>query len=208
MADGQLTEEAFHNRVGGERLSARQIDELIGLARGIACDGIVRQAEAEFLQKWLATNMAISDQPVVRTLFQRVNEVLADGALDSDEAADLLHTLNCFSNRDFELGEVLKSTSLPLCKPPPAPLLFRGQNYCFTGTFNYGPRGLCEGAIVDRGGKCGSLTQKTNVLVIGVYATESWKHSSFGNKILKAVEMRDEGIPIAIISEEYWAKYL
>lgn len=34
------------------------------------------------------------------------------------------------------------------------------------------------------------MAQKTNVLVIGVYATESWKHSSFGNKILKAVEWR------------------
>lgn len=208
MASGQLTEEAFHNRVGGERIAARQIDELIGLARGIACDGVVRQSEAEFLQKWLAANASISDQPVVRTLYQRVNEVLADGVLDSEEAADLLHTLNCFSDRDFELGEVLKSTSLPLCDPPPTPLLFKGQSYCFTGTFNYGSRSLCEGAVAERGGKAGSLTQKTNVLVIGLYATESWKHSSFGNKILKAVEMRDEGIPIAIVSEEHWVRYL
>ena len=208
MAGTQLSEEAFHNRVGGERIAARQIDELIGLARGIACDGIVGQAEVEFLQKWLAANASISDQPVVRTLYRRVNEVLVDGVLDSDEAADLLHTLNCFSDRDFELGEVLKSTSLPLCEPPPTPLLFQGQSYCFTGTFNYGSRGLCEQAVVERGGKAGSLTQKTNVLVIGLYATESWKHSSFGNKILKAVDLRDEGIPIAIVSEEHWVRYL
>lgn len=40
------------NRVGGERISARQIDELIGLARGITADGMLHQSEVEFLQKW------------------------------------------------------------------------------------------------------------------------------------------------------------
>ena len=40
------------NRVGGERISARQIYELIGLARGIAADGMLNQSEVEFLQKW------------------------------------------------------------------------------------------------------------------------------------------------------------
>jgi hypothetical protein len=39
------------NRVGGERISARQIYELIGLARGIAADGMLNQSEVEFLQK-------------------------------------------------------------------------------------------------------------------------------------------------------------
>ena len=200
-------DEAFYNQVGGPRISSRQIDELIGLARGVAADGQVNQAEAEFVQKWLAANADISDQPVIRTLYHRVNEILADGVLDADEAADLLATLNAFSNRDFELGEVLKAPSLPLCAPPPA-LTFVDRKYCFTGTFNYGGRRDCEAAVIDRGGIAGSLTQKTDVLVIGVYATESWKHSSFGNKILKAVDMRDEGVPIAIVSEEHWAGFL
>jgi len=57
-------------------------------------------------------------------------------------------------------------------------------------------------------GSCAGLSQKTNVLVIGVYATESWKHSSFGNKILKTSEWRDAGLPIAIVSEKHWVRYL
>ncbi|WP_235982964.1 hypothetical protein [Sphingomonas albertensis] len=52
------------------------------------------------------------------------------------------------------------------------------------------------------------MTQKTDVLVIGLYATESWKHSSFGNKILKAADMRAEGVPITIVSEEHWVGHL
>lgn len=199
--------ETLHNRFGEDRIASRQIDELIGLARGIAADGMINIREAEFLQKWLAANQGISDQPMIRVLFARVSEMLGDNMLDTEESAELLDTLNRFSNRDFELGEVLKSTTLPFCRPAPE-LAFAGRSYCFTGTFSYGQRKHCEAAVLERGALCTSLTQKTDVLVIGVYATESWKHSSFGNKILKATEWRDAGKPIHIVSEEHWASHL
>lgn len=195
------------NRLGGDRIAARQVDELVGLARGLAADGDLNQIEVEFLQKWLAANAAVSDQPLIRTLFDRITEVLADGVVDAEEKAALLETLNSFSDRTFELGEVLKSSSLPLCDPAPS-LQFEGRSYCFTGTFIFGQRKDCERAVLERGGLCGSLTQKTNVLVIGAYATESWKHSSFGNKILKATAWREEGLPIAIVSEQHWSAHL
>jgi len=200
-------DDSLVNRLSGPRIQSRQIDELIGLARGVAADGHLNLAEAEFLQKWLAANADISDQPVVRVLYNRINEVLADGHLDDAEARDLLSTLNEFSNGDFELGEVLKATTLPLCDPAPD-LTFEGKRYCFTGTFNFGPRRACEYAVAQRGGWAGSLTKETNVLVIGVYATDSWKHSSFGNKIIRACEMRDVGDPISIVSEEHWTRYI
>ncbi|UVO51544.1 BRCT domain-containing protein [Sphingomonas sp. SUN019] len=201
-----MTEERF-NLIGNDRITSRQIDELVGLARGVAADGTLNQAEIEFLQKWLAANMAISNQPMIARLYHRINAVLADGIADAEECRDLLDTLNSFSSRDFELGEVLKSTSLPLCDPAPT-LDFSGRRYCLTGTFNFGQRADCEAAVTWRGGVCGSLTQKTNVLVIGMYATESWKHSSFGTKIVKAVDFREAGIPIAIVSEDHWARHL
>ena len=202
-----MTEEQRLNFVGQDRITSRQVDELVGLARGIAADGSVNRAEVEFLQKWLAANLAISDQPLIRRLYTRVNEVLADGIADADECRDLLDTLNSFASRDFELGEVLKSSSLPLCDPAPS-LRFTGRRYCFTGTFNFGQRKACEAAVVERGGDAGSLTQRTNVLVVGMYATESWKHSAFGTKIIKAVDMRESGVPICIVSETHWAGHL
>jgi len=200
-------DEALRNKLGQDRIASRQVDELIGLARGIAADGTINLPEAEFLQKWLAANQAVSDQPMIRVLFQRVSEMLSDNVLDTDESSELLDTLNRFSNRDFELGEVLKSTTLPFCDPAPV-LQFENQSYCFTGTFSYGQRKHCEAAVVERGAICSTLTQKTNILVIGLYATESWKHSSFGNKILKATEWRNAGKPIRIVSEQHWVSHL
>ena len=202
-----MIEEQFHNRVGTDRITSRQIDELVGLARGVAADGTINQAEVEFLQKWLAANVSISNQPMIHKLYARINDILADGVADRDECRDLLGTLERFSGHDFELGEVMKATTLPLCDPAPV-LAFRGRRYCFTGTFNFGGRKDCEGAVTGRGGSCGSLTQKTDVLVIGMYATESWKHSSFGTKIAKAVDYRAAGQPIVIVSEDHWARHL
>jgi NAD-dependent DNA ligase len=200
-------EEALLNKLGDDRITSRQIDELIGLARGLAADGDLNQPEVEFLQKWLAANLAVSQQPLIRTLYHRIDAVLADGVVDEDEKSTLLDTLNSLSDRDFELGEVMKPASLPLCDPAPA-LTFEGRVYCFTGTFIFGQRKDCERAVAERGGLAGSLTQKTDVLVIGAYATDSWKHSTFGNKILKASAWRDEGRPIAIVAEQHWSAHL
>ena len=200
-------DEATLNRLNGDRLQSRQVDELVGLARGLIADGAINSAEVAFLEKWLVTNLALSHQPLIATLYERVRQILSDGVVDPEECADLLATLTSFTAEDTELGEAGKSTSLPLCNPAPL-LKFDGATYCFTGTFKFGQRRHCEQATKVRGAECGSLTRKTNFLVIGAYATESWKHSSFGNKILKAAEMRSAGIPIGIVAEEHWARYI
>lgn len=200
-------DDEFKNRVGGDRIASRQIDELIGIARGVAADGALNQKEVEFLQKWLAASEVVSNHPVIRTLYTRIDEALSDGNLDSDECTDLLDTLEKLSSRDFELGEVLKSTTLPLCDPAPN-VVFIDRQFCFTGTFLFGQRKFCEKEVEARGGRCSGLNRKVDFLVIGHYATESWKHSSFGNKIISAVEWRECGVPISIVSEEHWFQHL
>ena len=195
------------NRVNSDRLQSRQVDELIGLARGMIADGSINSAEVQFLEKWLVTNLSISQQPLIAALYDRVRAILADGVADPEECNDLFAALNAFTASDSELGEASEATSLPLCQPAPR-VRFEGMVYCFTGTFSFGQRKHCEEAVISRGGTGGSLTKATNYLVIGAYATEFWKHSSFGNKILKAVEMRSTGASISIIAEEHWARHL
>lgn len=202
-----MNDEQFYNQVGNDRISSRQIDELIGIARGLCADNQIKDLEVNFLEKWLAANLAASEQPLTKTLYRRIQEVLADGRVTEEERSELLVTLQSFSNDDFELGEVLKSTTLPLCDPAPD-IIFMDRHFTFTGTFKFGKRKDCESAVSDRGAKVGSLTRKTDFLVIGLYATESWKHSTFGNKILDACEMRSAGVPISIVSEEHWFKFL
>jgi NAD-dependent DNA ligase len=200
-------DEATLNRFGGDRLSNRQIDELIGLARGLIADGKITQDEAEFLRDWLSSNAGITQQPLLKTLYRRIADMLADGTFDDEERRELLDTLRTFSGGRSEIGEALKPTNLPLCDPAPT-VVFADRRFCFTGTFMFGQRKVCERAVLDRGGTCGSLNRSTNFLVIGAYATESWKHSTFGLKILKAVEMREKRIKIRIVAEEHWRSFL
>lgn len=201
MTDGE------HLRFSKKRVTDRTIDELVGLSHGLIADGNVNQSEAEYLQKWLANRPTLAESAFLSGLYDRVEQYLMDDFLDEEEAQDLKEILTGIVGGNFELGEAAKATSLPLCNPYPK-IEFIDRRFCFTGTFGYGKRKECETAVKSLGAKAGSLTMKTDFLVIGEYATDSWKHSSFGNKILKAVEFRDRGLPVSIISEMYWRESL
>lgn len=202
-----MSETKLHLLFNRARVDDRQINELIGFAHGIIADGIVNQAEAEYLFKWIAANASLTDNAVINLLYRRVDKILADGQLDPEEAADLLETLTRFCAGDFEIGEALKATTLPFCEPFPT-IKFTNANFCFTGTFAFGSRTECENAVVELGGVAGSLTKKTSYLVIGAYATDSWAHSAYGRKIEKAVGMRADGVPISIVGESHWVGHL
>ncbi|MDQ7262261.1 BRCT domain-containing protein [Paracoccus sp. PS-1] len=202
-----MTDAARAGQFLGQRIGEKQVHELIGIARGLLADGHLNDSEIEFLHRWLAANEGARSNPLVSQLIARLNASLADGVIDDDERRDLQETMMALTSNDFELGEVLKSSTLPLCNPAPE-ILLGGARMCFTGTFTYGTRRECEAAASALGASCGSLTQKTTYLVIGEYATESWKHSSFGNKIMQAVEWRDSGIPISIVSEQHWRRFI
>ena len=197
----------LRNLYGRARIDDRQVNELIGLAHGLIADDTVSQTEAEYLYKWLAANKDATGNPVVGLLFDRIQEFLKDGVLDADESAELLDTLKRISGGDFELGEAQKSSSLPLCSPAPE-IVFPQHRFCFTGTFGFGNRSACEYAVEELGASSGSLTKATNFLVIGIYSTDSWAHSSFGRKIEKAVRFRDEQGSIAIVNEAHWVRAL
>ena len=202
-----MSDTARNGQFLGQRINEKQTHEVIGLARGLLADGHLNDAEIQFLQRYLAASDAAHENPLISKLILRIDEVLADGVVTEEERSDLTSVMTALTANDFELGEVLKSTSLPLCDPAPQ-LNFSGARMCFTGTFTFGKRTECETAVAALGAVCGSLTKKTGYLVIGEYATESWKFSSFGNKIMQAVEWRDEGVPIRIVSEQHWRKHL
>ena len=189
------------------RLDDRLVTELIGIARGITADGEVTDGEVHFLRKWLAATEGVIGNPILVTLSQRIEEVLADGVIDPEEREDLIRLLNLFVANDFEAGEALKSSALPLCDPMPD-VIFDAAPFCFTGTFAFGSRRDCENAVTERGGIAGSLTKKTRFLVIGEYATESWSQSVWGRKVEKAVTMRSDGLPISIVDETHWRRFV
>ncbi|TDY01111.1 BRCT domain-containing protein [Thiohalophilus thiocyanatoxydans] len=182
----------------------RQIDTLIGLSKGMVADGRINQAEAEALLNWLMQSRQASNNPIILNLLEKVSTMLEDGVLDDEESAELFSILRKVSGDSSEIGEVAKSTSLPINKPDPE-IIFVGMSFIFTGTCAYGTRKQCQEAIESLGGiNAKSVTKSLNYLVLGTYVTDSWVHENYGRKIEKAMRYRDDGVPLVITTEEHW----
>lgn len=192
-----------------ERIDRRSVDALIGIAAGMSADGTINQDEAEFLKNWIQRNLINLDDPVVNILYRRLNDMLSDGILDPDESRELLNLLKQFTgNLPSNTHPFSAPSTLPLCTPAPE-LKWEDRVFMITGTMAFGPRKNCEVLITERGGSIGgSVCKKIHYLIVGSIGNEQWLHSSYGLKIKKAVELRESGIPIAIISEEHWQKAL
>lgn len=192
-------------RFNRKHIQDRQIDTLIGLCKGIVADHEVNQKEAEFLMSWLIQSRQASDNPVILNLLEKIGAMLKDGVLDPDEQRELLGVLYKITGNPSEVGEIARSTTLPVDNPMP-PIEFESKSFLFTGTCAYGTRKQCHDATSALGGACATgVTKSLDYLVVGTYVTDSWIHESYGRKIEKAVEYRDRGVPLAIVTEEHWA---
>lgn len=204
--DGELNDFALR-RIHGDRIVQRQIDELLGLAKGALLDGKVDQREAEGLLAWLNANSTCLDTWPASVLYDRLRVMLADGILDEDESGELLGLLMQVAAPQGGV-ETVAPTTLPLTIPAPE-IVFSGRSFCFTGVFEFGARSLCHEAVIARGGEPAKIiTKKLDYLVIGSVGSEFWRHSSFGTKIMKAAKYREEGASVAIIAEPYWVSRL
>ena len=199
--DGQPVNSSFNRR---ER-TVRDIDELIGLCKGIVADGTVNLDEAHFLQGWLESNRESRDAWPCSVLYPRIQSMLEDGTLQNEEERELLGLLLQVTGGNPQALDAHSLTStLPLRRPVPD-VLIPSNAFCFTGKFLYGTRSKCEEAVLLRGGKVvESITEDLDYLVIGLVGSRDWVHSTFGRKIEKAVGYRDKGIPITIVAEEHF----
>lgn len=203
-----MTDDArLHRLYSRARLDDREVNELIGLAHGMVAHGAITKDDVDYLHKWLVAHVAATANPVVLSLLRRIDRILAHGDVNPEEAHEIFELLQRFAGGDFETGETLKATTLPFDVPQPR-IRFAEARFCFTGTFAFGVRRECEAAVEAKGALCGSLNHDTGYLVIGIYATDAWIHSAFGRKIEKAVAMRDNGVPIAIVGEQHWVAQL
>lgn len=193
-------------QIHGDRLIHRQLDELAGLCKGALLDGQISQGEAAGIYSWLNANFHCLDTWPASVLYERLHAMLVDGVLDQTEQSELLGLILNIAHPPGDDGNV--PTALPIDTPEPA-ITIEHHSFCFTGVFNFGNRTACELAVTERGGLAApSITRKLHYLVIGSIGSEFWKHSNFGTKIAKAMEYRERGSPLVIISEPHWQRHL
>jgi len=188
-----------------QRVAKRLVSELLGLCKGMVCDGEISEGELAALKRWLAGHPDAAVLYPGKTVAERLLRIYEDGVVSADEREELNDLLLDLTGETEEHDQPLNlSTRLPFDEPTPT-ILFEGHEHVFTGRMLSGTRRDCERKVVDRGGRVGqTVTQRTNFLVIGPIASSAWLESTHGRKILRAVELRSEGRPLRIVSEEAW----
>jgi NAD-dependent DNA ligase len=172
-------------------------------------DGIVTNEEAEGFKNWVNVYAPENKGFPFSDVQLRLSRIYEDGHVDDNERAELLELIKSLSGIDptNPQSEPL-STTLPLCNPAPD-IKFQGSTFVITGKCAYGTRAKVGEAILQRGGIIGdNPSRSTNYLLIGFLASRDWIHSTHGLKIQRAIELRQTGSEIAIISEEHWRKHL
>ena len=201
------TSRLFHEA----RIDRRAADALVGLAGGLVADGVVNHQEAEFLGNWIVSNLAHLDDPVINILYRRLSDMLSAGILDAEESQELLEMLQGFAGLTTTKpmpsdNSFTPPSELPLSRPAPD-VCCEGHVFVFTGVMAFGPRKECEALVHERGGStANTVSKKVHYLVVGSVGNEQWRRSSYGTKIMKGVELRENGAPIAIINEEHWQR--
>ena len=150
-------------RFNRKSIDDRQIDTLTGISHGLIADGEIDQSEAEYLFNWLAQSRQSTENPIILNLLSKVEEMLEDRVLDSEESQELLNLFQKFIGEPFEIRELKKTTALPIDDPLP-PITLENRSFLFTGTCVYGTKRQCQEAIGLLGGiNASGVTKKLTI---------------------------------------------
>ncbi|MBL9189049.1 MAG: DUF4339 domain-containing protein [Opitutaceae bacterium] len=191
------------------RLEQRDVDEVIGICRGIFADREINDDELRYIQSWILAHPNLEGTWPCGVLAERIRSAFCDGVVTNSERTEisdiikkLVEPVPVTPNRG------VRATALPFDVPPPL-VEFRDMTFCLTGNFVFGPRSHCVEQIEARGGKfVPSVLLEVDYLVVGEFGSEEWVHSSFGRKIERAVGLKAKQGRPAIISEAHWSAAL
>ena len=184
------------------------LGELLGLARGLLADEELSDTEIAFLHDWLEERYSITSAFPGNVIHARIKEVLEDGVITEEERSHLVDTLNMLiDNRLDDLAEQIDLTELWFDEV--GLIEFDQARFCLTGNFVYGPRKVCETAIVQRGGVVTpSIGDDSQFLVVGALGLDEWREGGLGQEIEAAMRLRAAGKQVKIIPEDSWVAHL
>lgn len=221
LADGYVTRDELDdlrdmlNDILRQRPLSRFSDDdtvmhhLGGIAHGLVADDRLNDTEIRVLHSWLEQHAHMQTIWPFSRIIQRVREALEDGHISDSERADLLAILKDLNGSALDEHGTVGGMSTKLFTadmPQDVSLVFPDRSFVLTGKFAYGPRERCSQEITSRGGIiAGSVSQKVHYVVVGALSSRDWIHESYGNKIRRAIELREQGHSIVVLEEEVWA---
>ena len=189
--------------------------DLLGICEGILADKVVNPAEVTYLRNWITRHPQHHSVWPFPDLIARLDAIFADGVVSVDECSELADILNSLIgarvvHTDSRLPGAGMAGPTQLIFDSPAPIVeFSDREFCVTGVFAFGKRGTVERSIESRGGITIKVPRSsTNYVLVGSFVSHGWANGNFGTKIERALSLKRNGTPIAIIGEEHWKTFL
>ena len=197
-------------RANIENNISKAFDRLIGLCLGILADGELNKHEATFFREWI--NKTADLEPIwpFPEISNELGNIYSNNRSEEEKLEEVQRLIEKIIGSDHDSIEDSYSSDLPLDSPPPAKVAFKGNQFVLTGRFEFGTRAKVVDKINELKGivKDGFPNRDTTYLVIGNLVSRDWYFTSYGRKIERAMELRNEGNPLAIISESQWKENL
>ncbi len=171
-------------------LEKKVIQELYEIAARVVYDGVVDDTEVQFLKGWMERNASFAESWPLSRLFSLLQQVLADGEVDSEERLQLLLFLSGISV--FAAPEA----SAPCFASNPH-ITFEGQRFLFLGRLEVAQRAKAEEAVAQRGGVVTEQVEpELDFLVVGNLGAANWKHSPHAAVVQKALAQSATGTQV------------
>jgi len=174
-----------------------QINELYGFCAGIACDNCITIEEVERLLSRLGSNSRIQSDNRVINLRNAALRSIADGRITPEEPDDICEWItHLVGDRATNTGIVTFGNVgvIDGALADHNEVVFDRGMFALTGKFTLGPRKAVQGMIADRRGEFkSSVCRNTHYLCVAAEASRDWRHSHEGLKIIRAMELRDQG---------------
>ncbi len=189
------------------------IQFLSGMIHGIMADGELQDQEIDMLQAWINANDFLAGTYPFDEINSLLSTIMADRKVDEDERnsllaffSNLIEFKNSFNLVEKDFTDLREKYSVDgICASCPE-ITFQGKIFCFTGESYRGTRKELADVVERLGGTFrGSVSSKTNYLVVGNAGNPCWAYACYGRKIEEAVRLRKEGAGVVIVNEtDFW----
>ena len=173
------------------------LNQALGFASGISADDEIREEELTLLVENLTK---LDSMPVCRNLLKDIERLKRE-----DNIVGLLACVKRFCGQEFpETGAAQNASLLDIFDSVDKVDLL-GSRICFSGLVLGVPRSKLReqsenfGCYFDN-----KVTLSTDILVVGEEASRDWIYSALGRKIERAMELREKGHKICIITAKNW----
>lgn len=194
-----------YNEIEHDNMDAL-VNMLLGFLQGISVDSNIVEQEVQALSSLLLKHRDLLASWPGSLLFNRLNDILADGEITDDEREDLLELVKQISGQRFTESGLAAGMATEFFADGNV-MSLRGKTVCFTGKFLSDTRhNLEQQAKLLGASPVKGVTTHLDVLIVGSLASRDWMFTSHGRKIEAAIKAKEKGQDIQIINEEDWVR--